>query len=117
MTDDNLPAPHPVAEVDAHRPYITLVVMALGAQGVRAERSWMDPMGPIDATIVLPGSIALVWDEWTGWNIGTYESGRQGERTVLRDKVKLAADAKTAAADVATMALAELAASFQFACV
>lgn len=90
-----LPAEHPDACVEATRPYLTSVVLALCAAGISVERSWLDPSGPRDATIVVAseGSAAeavgaarrgaLVWDEETGWRYGQFVSGRQGERTVL----------------------------------
>ena len=82
------PLPHPNPEVNETHGYITCVVSALAARGVSVQDSWLDPMGPIDATIVTE-SCALVWDEWAGWVRGTYVSGHQGERTVLRDAVPL----------------------------
>ncbi|WP_396452482.1 DUF6292 family protein [Actinomadura sp.] len=84
MADSPYPAHHPVEQVDAAHAYITATVTALNDHGIRVDRSHLDPMGPIDATIIT-GDNALVWDEWDGWQIGAYVSGRQGERTVLRD--------------------------------
>ena len=84
MSDSEYPAHHPNPQVDAAHTYVTGTVTALLGQGIRVDRSHLDPMGPVDATIIT-GDNALVWDEWTGWRIGTYVSGRQGERTVLRD--------------------------------
>lgn len=84
-----LPAPHPLPEIDAIRPYITEVVVALEMSGIDVNRSWLDPARPIDATIVIGDDIALVWDEWGGWVIGTYISGHQGERTVIDGAIRL----------------------------
>jgi hypothetical protein len=84
MADSAYPAHHPVEQVDTAHGYVTETVTALNGRGIRVDRSHLDPMGPVDATIIT-GDSALVWDEWTGWRIGTYVSGRQGERTVLRD--------------------------------
>ncbi|TDB89693.1 hypothetical protein E1264_07340 [Actinomadura sp. KC216] len=82
------PAHHPDREIDTAHGYISTTVEALARLGVRVDHSWLDPRGPIDATIVTGGD-ALVWDEWTGWRAGTFLSGTQGERTVLRDAVQL----------------------------
>lgn len=84
MADSAYPAHHPAEQVDTAHAYITETVTALNDRGIRVDRSHLDPMGPVDATIIT-GDNALVWDEWAGWRIGTYVSGRQGERTVLRD--------------------------------
>jgi len=83
-----IPAPHPLPEVDIIRPYITDVVRSLELSGVKVDRSWLDPMGPLDATIVF-GSRALVWNEWTGWTIGAFISGQQGTRTILGNPTNL----------------------------
>ncbi|MGI8336066.1 DUF6292 family protein [Actinomadura scrupuli] len=88
MSQEKRPLPHPDPEVDEARGYITDAVDALDALGVRVERSWLDPKGPVDATIVTD-SFALVWDEWRGWVRGDFVSGRQGERTVLRNLTEL----------------------------
>lgn len=88
MSDEKRPAPHPDPEVDEARGYITATVDALDALGVHVDRSWLDPRGPVDATI-LTDSFALVWDEWRGWVRGDYISGRQGERTVLDNAAEL----------------------------
>lgn len=82
------PAHHPDQEIDAAHGYVTATVEALTRRGTRVIRSWLDPRGPVDATIVI-GSSALVWDEWTGWRAGGYVSGRQGVRTVLDGAVQL----------------------------
>ncbi|MFI9560711.1 DUF6292 family protein [Nonomuraea endophytica] len=44
---------------------------------------WDDPFDPRDATILLAGGDALVWDEESGWRRGRFFSGEQGVRTVL----------------------------------
>ncbi|WUI04007.1 DUF6292 family protein [Spirillospora sp. NBC_00431] len=82
------PAHHPDREIDTAHGCISTTVEALVRLGVRVDRSWLDPSGPSDATLVTDGN-ALVWDEWTGWHAGTFLSGRQGERTVLRDAARL----------------------------
>ncbi|MGK5550171.1 DUF6292 family protein [Actinomadura kijaniata] len=88
MSESTHPAHHPDPEVDAAHGYVSAVVDRLAAAGHRVPKCWLDPKGPVDAT-VLTEDFALVWDEWTGWRMGTYVSGRQGERTVLRDAVLL----------------------------
>jgi hypothetical protein len=88
MSHKSLPAPHPDQEVDAARGYITATAENLDALGLRVDRSWLDPKGPVDATIVTD-SFALVWDEWRGWIRGDYVSGRQGERTVLDNATEI----------------------------
>src|SRR5262249_9311956 len=65
--------------------YVTDAVQALKNQGISVNRSWLDPRDPRDATIVFDETSALVWDEEQGWQVGHYESGKQGERTQLTD--------------------------------
>jgi hypothetical protein len=84
MAESAYPAHHPHEQVDTAHAYIAATVRALRDRGIEVDRSHLDPMGPVDATIVAGGE-ALVWDEWSGWRIGAYVSGPQGERTVLRD--------------------------------
>ncbi|MBC6468523.1 DUF6292 family protein [Actinomadura alba] len=67
-------------------------MQSLVEHDLHVERSWLDPMGPRDATILYtPASgsphelHALVWDEETGWRTGGYASGEQGVRTRLHD--------------------------------
>jgi hypothetical protein len=67
------------------RGYMTRAVQALTATGLQVQRSWLDPEGPRDATIVLARTKALVFDEVTGWRYGSYVSGQQGVRTTLSD--------------------------------
>ncbi|MEU6746993.1 DUF6292 family protein [Spirillospora sp. NPDC046719] len=81
-------AHHEDPEVDAAHGYVATVMDALAAQGIALGPSHLDPKGPVDATI-RSGDRALVWDEWHGWRIGGYVSGRPGERTVLKDAVEL----------------------------
>ncbi|TDC76959.1 DUF6292 family protein [Actinomadura sp. 7K507] len=88
MSVSTVPAHHPDREVDCSHGYITDTAQKLAARGIPVRDAWLDPKGPIDATIVI-GESALVWDEWTGWRIGTYMSGRQGVRTVLGDARQL----------------------------
>jgi hypothetical protein len=85
------PAPHEVPWVDLPRGYITASVQALQQEGLILESSWLDPSDPRDSTILL-GDDALVWDEETGWRLGRYISGRQGERTVLGSAAHLGGD-------------------------
>jgi Family of unknown function (DUF6292) len=82
------PARHSDQDVDETRGYVTATVEALDAIGLHVDQSWLDPKGPIDATI-LTRSFALVWDEWRGWVRGDYVSGRPGERTVLENTTRL----------------------------
>jgi Family of unknown function (DUF6292) len=79
------PDRHPDPWVNLLCGYMTEAVQALAAGGVQVQRSWLDPEGPRDATIVLAGSKALVFDEVTGWRYGRFVSGRQGVRTTLSD--------------------------------
>lgn len=65
--------------------YVTEAVEALGAAGLRVDRSWLDPCDPRDATIRLADSTALVFDEVTGWRYGTFLAGQPGVRTCLAD--------------------------------
>ncbi|MFG2086441.1 MULTISPECIES: DUF6292 family protein [unclassified Spirillospora] len=88
MSNPAFLARHPDPEVDASRGYITDVTRRLTARGIQVRDAWLDPKDPIDATIIT-GQNALVWDEWTGWRVGTYVSGRQGERTLLGDAYRL----------------------------
>ncbi|GAA0407760.1 hypothetical protein Acor_69450 [Acrocarpospora corrugata] len=59
-------------------PYVARVAEALDAR-----RWWDDPFDPRDATILLAGGLALVWDEESGWRHGVFVSGRKGMRTEL----------------------------------
>jgi hypothetical protein len=77
------PGPHPDPWVNLLRGYVAEAVQALIAGGVQVQRSWLDPEGPRDATIVLAGTKALVFDEVTGWRYGSFVSGQQGVRTTL----------------------------------
>jgi hypothetical protein len=88
VTSNASPAPHPDPNVNETHGYITATVEALDALNLRVDDSWLDPKGPVDATIVTD-SFALVWDEWRGWVRGDYVSGRQGERTVLANATDL----------------------------
>jgi Family of unknown function (DUF6292) len=69
--------------VNLLRGYITEAVQALATGGLQVQRSWLDPESPRDATIVLAGTKALVFDEVTGWRYGSFVSGQQGVRTTL----------------------------------
>jgi hypothetical protein len=85
------PHAHPDPFINLVQGYITDAVTALaGGRPLQIERSWLDPAGPRDATVVYrrPGDesqLALVWDEVSGWRHGRFESGQQGVRTVLSD--------------------------------
>jgi len=79
------PGQHPDPWVNLLRGYITEAVQALTTGGLQVQRSWLDPEGPRDATIVLAGTKALVFDEVTGWRYGSFVSGQQGVRTTLSD--------------------------------
>jgi hypothetical protein len=91
MNQSTLPAAHQDPWLDVLRGYVTGSVEALTAGGLLVKRSWLDPRDPRDATIIFThpasnvsgGELALVWDEVTGWRSGVFESGQQGERTVL----------------------------------
>lgn len=92
MNESNIPMPHPDPWVDLLRDYITGSVQSLVGHDLHVERSWLDPAGPRDATILYApangwphGLHALVWDEESGWRTGTYASGEQGVRTRLDD--------------------------------
>ncbi|MFG1999242.1 DUF6292 family protein [Spirillospora sp. NPDC048911] len=90
-----VPEPHPIAEVDRTRGYITAVSHHLHAADVEVVAVWLDPMNPRDATFVIRDSTrpnspqGLVWNEWEGWFRGEFGSGRQGERTKLKNSVHL----------------------------
>jgi Family of unknown function (DUF6292) len=77
--------PHPDPQVDMARPYIAAAAMACQTRGLQINRLWLDPRDPVDATIVLAESRALLWSEDQGWVLGDLVSGRPGERTVLND--------------------------------
>ena len=84
--DKNIaPGPHSSPWVNLLGTYVTEATEALSAGGQQVDRSWLDPEGPRDATIVLAGARALVFDEVTGWRYGQFVSGQPGVRTVLSD--------------------------------
>lgn len=91
MTEKGTPPHHDDPFVDVLHSYVTKATESLASGGLLVERSWLDPRNPRDATIIFthPASnvsdeeLALVWDEVTGWRRGVFESGHQGERTVL----------------------------------
>lgn len=89
MTDHREPQQHPDFRVDATRNYVTVCMRTLLQRGLIVDRSWLDPSDPRDATVVLGGSRALVWDETTGWRLGLFQAGEQGVRTVLGGPVHL----------------------------
>ncbi|WP_433187116.1 DUF6292 family protein [Actinoallomurus sp. CA-150999] len=86
-----VPGTHDWVELPAH--YLGATCAALTAAGIAVAESWVDPMDPRDATILLavrPSSVlhadvplALVWDEMSGWRYGRFVSGRKGIRTRL----------------------------------
>jgi hypothetical protein len=95
MSDNDLPAPHRDPLLDLLRPYITRSAEELRERGVELHAAWLDPSGPRDATIVCrlkEETYGLVWDEETGWRLGGFVSGRQGERTRLADARYLGGD-------------------------
>jgi hypothetical protein len=81
---DALPSPGTLTWVELPGFYVDATRTALEAAGIPVADSWIDPMDPRDATIVLE-SLALVWDEVGGWRHGRFVSGRKGVRTVLED--------------------------------
>jgi Family of unknown function (DUF6292) len=95
-----IPNQHPDPHVDLTRAYVTQVVVALVAAGVRVRESWLDPRCPRDATVRYGDDAALVWDEETGWRRGRFVSGRQEVRTVLAGAVHLGGCALPAPDDV-----------------
>jgi hypothetical protein len=82
------PVSHPNSEVDVIRGFITASIDATRALGVTVEDCWLDPSGPVDATLRFRG-FACVWTEQNGWTRGEFVSGIQGERTVLANPVLL----------------------------
>lgn len=95
MDQNIVPAEHPDPWVNLLHGYMTELVQALNGQGARIRRSWLDPCGPRDATVVYASasrageSRALVWDEVTGCRSGRFISGRPGVRTELADVIHL----------------------------
>jgi Family of unknown function (DUF6292) len=89
MTDHREPRRHADSRVDVTRNYVTACVRTLLRQGLIVDRSWLDPSGPRDATVVLGDSRALVWDEMTGWRGGVFRAGEPGVRTTLDDLAHL----------------------------
>ena len=85
MDKDITPGAHPDPWVNLLGGYVTETVAALNAGGLQVQRSWLDPYDPRDATIVLAGTSALVFDEVTGWRHGRFVTGQPGVRTVLAD--------------------------------
>lgn len=84
--DKNIaPGPHSNPWVNLLGAYVTEATEALNAGGLQVDHSWLDPEGPRDATIVLAGARALVFDEVTGWRYGRFVSGQPGVRTMLSD--------------------------------
>ncbi|MEU8250183.1 DUF6292 family protein [Nonomuraea sp. NPDC048916] len=87
MGDNLIAMHHPDPWVDLTHGYVSQVVGELSGQGVRIDRSWLDPADPRDATVIIRDGahqpLALVWDEETGWRHGIFESGCQGVRTRL----------------------------------
>lgn len=101
VTDHREPRQHPDFRVDLTRNYVTACVRALIEDGLVIDRSWLDPSGPRDATVVLAGSRALVWDETTGWRSGLFRAGEPGARTVLDDLAHLGGGPLPAPAELA----------------
>lgn len=89
---DAIPQTHKDSWINLLHPYIASATQALMSGGIEVQRSWLDPCGPRDATILMSlndEQHALVWDEETGWRTGLFNSGRQGERTTLLNTVYL----------------------------
>ncbi len=112
MYQDNIPLPHPDPWIELTRHYVTEAVQALGAGGLKIERSWLDPRDPRDATIVysvphLADLRAVVWDEVTGWRQGGFEDGRQGVRTKLSDMTYLGGGVLLSGAELTGRLLAD----------
>lgn len=79
------PGTHQDSWVNLLGDYIAEAVAALSSSGIQVQRSWLDPSDPRDATIVLAGTRALVFDEITGWRHGHFMAGQQGVRTQLAE--------------------------------
>ncbi|MBF8188824.1 hypothetical protein ITP53_24425 [Nonomuraea sp. K274] len=60
--------------------YLQQVVDLLGAE---VTDWWEGPCDPRDATLRLADGSALVWDEESGWRLGTFVSGGRGRHTEL----------------------------------
>jgi hypothetical protein len=111
MTDNTLPAPHRDRRLDLLRPYITRSAQSLIDRGVEVRAAWLDPSGPRDATIVCrlrDQLCGLVWDEETGWRLGGFVSGRQGERTQLAEARYLGVDVLLDPTEMARRAIEDL---------
>lgn len=90
MISSALPQPYTPAWVMMPEDYVRRVADALNEAGVAVAKWWIDPADPRDATIrVMDGSLALVWDEETGWRCGPFVAGEQGVRTQLARAVYL----------------------------
>ncbi|WP_240197721.1 DUF6292 family protein [Nonomuraea lactucae] len=62
--------------------YLRRVVDRLGAE---VADWWEGPCDPRDATVRLADGDALVWDEESGWRLGSFVSGGRGRHTELAD--------------------------------
>ncbi|MEU6727420.1 DUF6292 family protein [Nonomuraea wenchangensis] len=60
--------------------YVRQVVDQLGAE---VADWWEGPCDPRDATLKLADGSALVWDEESGWRLGTFVAGGRGSHTEL----------------------------------
>ncbi|MEW9553620.1 DUF6292 family protein [Nonomuraea sp. NPDC050783] len=60
--------------------YVRQVVDQLGAE---VDHWWEGPCDPRGATLKLADGSALVWDEESGWRLGTYVAGGPGLHTEL----------------------------------
>ncbi|MFI7618103.1 DUF6292 family protein [Nonomuraea terrae] len=65
-----------------HQP-ICYVRRVVGLLGSEVADWWEGPSEPRDATVKLTDGTALVWDEESGWRLGTFVSGGPGQHTEL----------------------------------
>jgi hypothetical protein len=79
----NLPEPYTAEWLRLPVAYVRQVADALALGGLEIIDRWDDSSDPRDATLLLPGGVALVWDEESGWRRGVFVSGERGVRTVL----------------------------------
>jgi hypothetical protein len=114
MSDNYIPGQHPDPWVNLLRDYVTNAVRSLIDYDFKVDRSWLDPSGPRDATILYvpesgsPDDLhALVWDEEAGWRTGQYVSGEQGVRTRLTDVAYVGGGVLPASTELAARVIGE----------